>query len=147
MIILGNPIHDLLMCAVYDGLNEYMKFYAGHKEFMQKMNLDHNQMMKKMRILTLISMAEKSAEVSFSQIQKELQLEPKEVERFIIDALKTKLLTARIDQATQKVTVQSAVKRALSKAHWIQIRDTLTRWKASIHQIKDSLHELDTPIM
>lgn len=67
------------MVAVYDGLSEYMKFYAGHKEFMQKMNLDHTQMTKKMRILTLISMAEKSPEVSFLQIQKELQLGADEV--------------------------------------------------------------------
>jgi len=142
----GNPIHDLLMCAVYDGLAEYLKFYSGHKEFMQKMNLDHNQMMKKMRILTLISMAEKLTEISFQQIEKELQLESNEVEKFIIDSLKTKLLTARIDQANRKVTVQSAVKRALSKAHWMQIRDTLIQWKNSMHQMKENLQELEQPM-
>ncbi len=70
-----------------------------------------------------------------------------QVERFIIDSLKTKLLTARIEQANQKVVVQSAVKRAITKAHWIQIRDTLSRWKNSIHAIKENLHDLDTPIM
>jgi len=139
----GNPIHDLLMVAVYDGLSEYMKFYAGHKEFMQKMNLDHAMMTKKMRILTLISMAEKSPEVSFSHIQKELELGPEEVERFIIDALKTKLLAARIEQANQKVVVQNAVKRAITKAHWVQIRDTLVRWRNSIHQMKENLHDLE----
>jgi len=68
-----------------------------------------------------------------------------EVERFIIDALKTKLLTARIEQANQRVVVQSAVKRAITKAHWIQIRETLTRWKNSIHVMKENLHDLDTP--
>ncbi len=72
------------MVAVYDGLAEYMKFYDGHKEFMQKMNLDHTQMTKKMRILTLISMAEKNSEVAFSQIQKELQLGADEVSYLII---------------------------------------------------------------
>jgi len=142
----GNPIHDLLMCAVYDGLAEYLKFATGHKEYLQKMNLNHTQLMKKMRILTLISMAEKSPEVFFSQIQKELQLEPEEVEMFIIDALKTKLLTARIDQANKKLVVQSAVKRALTKQHWTQIRDILTVWKASIHNLKDNMHDLEQPI-
>jgi translation initiation factor 3 subunit M len=142
----GNPIHDLLMCAVYDGLAEYLKFASGHKEYLQKMNLNNTQLMKKMRILTLISMAEKSQEVFFSQIQKELQLEPDEVEVFIIDSLKTKLLTARIDQANKKLVVQSAVKRALAKQHWTQIRDILTIWKTSIHNLKDNMHDLDQPL-
>lgn len=142
----GNPIHDLLMCAVYDGLAEYLKFYANHKEFMQKMNLDHDQMMKKMRILTLISMAEKLSEISFQQIEKELQLAPGEVEKFIIDALKTKLLSARIDQASRKLTVQSAVKRALTKTHWLQIRETLIQWKTSMHQMRENLVELEQPM-
>jgi len=142
LYIVGNPIHDLLMCAVYDGLTEYLSFYSAHKEFLHKMNLDHNQLMKKMRILTLISVAEKSTEVAFSQIQKELQLESNEVEKFIIDALKTKLLQARIDQANKKLIVQSVVKRALSTQHWTHIRDILTSWKSSLHHIKDNMHEL-----
>jgi len=79
IVFTGNPIHDLLMVAVYDGFNDYLRFYSGHKEFMQKMNLDHDQMMKKMRILTLISMAEKNPEVPFAQIEKELNLGPNEV--------------------------------------------------------------------
>jgi len=133
------------MCAVYDGLKEYMDFYNGHKEFLNKMNLDHAQLTQKMRVLSLISMAEKNPEVSFSQIERDLDLPADQVERFIIDALKTRLLTARIDQAARKVVVQAAVKRALSKPHWVNIRDTLARWKASIHHIKENLHELDTP--
>jgi len=139
----GNPIHDLLMCAVTDGLAEYMKFYQDHKEYLQKMGLDHSKLQKKMRILTLISMAERSNEITFAQIQKELQLEPQQVEQFIIDALKTKLLTARIDQAAKKLQVQSVVKRALNKNHWIQIRDVLSTWKNNIRQLKESMLEVE----
>jgi len=139
----GNPIHDLLMIAVTDGLSEYMKFYEDHKEYLQKMGLEHAKLMKKMRILTLISMAERSNEISFTQIQKELQLEEGQVEMFIIDALKTKLLKARIDQASQKLQVQSVVKRALSKAHWVQIRDVLTNWRNNILALKENMHDAE----
>lgn len=138
----GNPIHDLVMIAVYDGLEEYMKYYSHHKEYLQKMSLDHEKLMKKMRILSLISMAEKSSELFFSQIQRELQLESNEVEKFIIDALKTKLLTARIDQAAKKLLIQSVVKRALTKTHWLQIRDILTKWKLSIGPLKENMQEM-----
>jgi len=137
----GNPIHDLLTIAVYDGLSEYMKFYQDHKEYLQKQGLDHTSLMKKMRILTLISIADKSPEVHFSQIEKELKLEPNQVELFIIDALKTKLMTARIDQSAKKLLINSVVKRALSRNHWIQIRDMLTTWRANIRDLKDHMSD------
>ncbi|CAG7731114.1 unnamed protein product [Allacma fusca] len=139
----GNPIHDLVTIAVYEGLDEYLKYYSHHKEYLQKMGLDHEKLMKKMRILSLISMAERSTELSFSQIQRELQLEPNQVERFIIDALKTKLITARIDQASKKILIQAVVKRALTKAHWMQIRDILTSWKTSIFTLKENMQDIE----
>jgi translation initiation factor 3 subunit M len=139
----GNPIHDLLTIAVYEGLEEYLKYYSHHKEYLTKMGLDHEKLMKKMRILTLISLAERSSELSFSQIQRELQLEPNQVERFIIDTLKTRLITARIDQASKKLSIQSVVKRALTKAHWIQIRDILTSWKTSIFTLKENMQDIE----
>lgn len=107
------------------------------------MGLDHDKLMKKMRILSLISMAEKSSELSFSQIQRELNLEPNGVEAFIIDALKTKLLTARIDQASKKLVIQSVVKRALTKGHWIQIRDILSTWKSAISNLKETMQDIE----
>lgn len=135
------------MIAVTDGLTEYMKFYQDHKEYLQKMGLEHPNLMKKMRILTLISMAERSTELTFNQIQKELQLESDQVEMFIIDALKTKLLKARIDQASKKLQVQSVVKRALSKAHWVQIRDVLTTWRSNILVLKENMHDAEQSLV
>jgi translation initiation factor 3 subunit M len=132
-----------LTIAVYDGLSEYMKFYEDHKEYLQKMGLDHNKLEQKMRILTLISLAEKSSEVQFAQIQKELRIEPQQVEQFIIATLKTKLLTSRIDQANKKVHVQSVVKRALNRNHWIEIRKILSNWRTGIRNLKENMSEAE----
>lgn len=41
--------------------------------------------MKKMRLLTFMQLAEDNQEMSFQKIQDELQLQPEEVEPFIID--------------------------------------------------------------
>ena len=120
-----------------------MKFYEDHKEYLQKQGLDHNKLQQKMRILTLISLAEKATEIFFSQIQKELRLEPQEVEKFIIATLKTKLMTARIDQAAKKLHVQSVVKRALNKNHWIEIRKILATWRANVRNLKDNMSEAE----
>ena len=47
--------------------------------------LNHEENMKKMRLLTFMQMAENKKEIDFETIEKKLRLEPSEVEHFIID--------------------------------------------------------------
>lgn len=50
--------------------------------------LNHEQNLKKMRLLTFMQLAEGNSEMTFDTIQQELQLEATEVEAFIIDGKK-----------------------------------------------------------
>ena len=47
--------------------------------------LSHEDNMHKMRLLTFVQIAEGKSELSFETIENELQLQPDEVEAFIID--------------------------------------------------------------
>lgn len=47
--------------------------------------LNHEQNIKKMRILSFMQMAESNPEISFDDIVSELQIEEKNVEAFIIE--------------------------------------------------------------
>lgn len=49
------------------------------------LGLNHEQNMKKMRLLTFMQLAETNPEMSFDTIQEELQINEDEVESFIID--------------------------------------------------------------
>jgi len=49
--------------------------------------LSHEDNIHKMRVLTFVQLAEGKPELSFDIIEKELQLEPHDVEPFIIDGL------------------------------------------------------------
>lgn len=51
--------------------------------------------MKKMRLLTFMQLAEANNEMSFEMIQKELQLEPDQVEAFIIDGKNDRFLVTK----------------------------------------------------
>lgn len=51
--------------------------------------------MKKMRLLTFMQLAEANNEMSFEMIQKELQLEPDQVEAFIIDGKNYRFLVTK----------------------------------------------------
>lgn len=49
--------------------------------------LDHEQNMKKMRLLSFMQIAESNPEISFDVIEKELQIKSGEVENFIIEGM------------------------------------------------------------
>ena len=81
----GELIHDLLSIFVSEKLASYMQFYKNHKEFVTSQGLKHEQNMKKMRLLSFMQLAESNPEMSFEQLQKELQIKEDEVEPFIIE--------------------------------------------------------------
>ena len=47
--------------------------------------MDHERNVNKMRILSLMSLAENSKELSFDLLQNELQITADEIESFVID--------------------------------------------------------------
>lgn len=135
----GELIHDLLSVFVSENLASYMEFYQSHKEFVQSSGLNHEQNMKKMRLLSFMQLAESNPEISFETVQDELQIEANEVESFIIEVLKTKLVRARMDQATKKIYTSSTMHRTFERAQWQQLRDLLHSWKGNLASIQDGM--------
>ncbi|KAF7266873.1 eukaryotic translation initiation factor 3 subunit m [Rhynchophorus ferrugineus] len=138
-ILKGQLIHDLLNIFVSENLNAYLNFYKEHKEFVTSQGLDHEQNKRKMRLLSFMQLAESNPEISFDTIEKELQLKKDEVEAFIIEVLKTKLVSARMDQLSGKVFVTSTMHRTFGRAQWQQLRDLLYSWKSNLSVVQDSM--------
>lgn len=135
----GELIHDLLSVFVSENLTSYMKFYKSHKEFVQSLGLNHEQNMKKMRLLSFMQLAESHPEISFEMVQSELQIDANEVEAFIIEVLKTKLVRARMDQAAKKIYTSSTMHRTFERAQWQQLRDLLHSWKGNLSSIQEGM--------
>ena len=110
----GELIHDLLKIFVSEKLEAYQKFYEGHREFVNSLGLKHEDNLTKMKLLTFMQLAETKSEIKFGEIQQHMQIGENEVEEFLIDVLKTKLVRAKIDQSNQvsniiyseKITIQ-----------------------------------------
>lgn len=138
----GESIHELLTIFVTENLVSYMEFYKTHANFItETLNLSHEANMQKMRLLTFMQMAEIKKELTFEEIQKQLQLSSEQVEMFIIDVLKTKLVKAHIDQANQTVIVSSTMHRTFGRAQWQQLRETLNKCSTNMKQVRNTLVE------
>lgn len=92
-----------------------------------------------MRILTFMQLAENAGELPFELLEKQLELPADQVEEFVIQVLKTKLVRARMDQLNKKVLVSSTMHRTFGKQHWLQLRELLTNWRTHLRQVKESM--------
>ncbi|XP_058840258.1 eukaryotic translation initiation factor 3 subunit M [Topomyia yanbarensis] len=135
----GELIHDLLSVFVSEKLPSYLQFYQNHKEFVNSQGLNHEQNIKKMRLLSFMQLAEGNPEMTFQQLQDELQIGENEVEPFIIEVLKTKLVRARMDQKARKVHISSTMHRTFGRPQWQQLRDLLYAWKANLTVVQENM--------
>ena len=67
------------------------------------------------------------SEVSFAEIQHSIQIGEEEVEEFLIDVIKTKLVRAKIAQGDNMVHVSSTMHRTFGPGDWQQLHQLLTQ--------------------
>jgi len=135
----GQPIYTLLTIFTAEKLSAYVSFYQKQKAFVESLGLKHEENFKKMQALTFLQMAETHSELSFDVLEKELQIQPNQIEGFVIDVLKTRLVRARLDQCARKVHIISALKRSFNRQQWEQLRQVLVEWKSNLSVITDNL--------
>ena len=161
----GELIHDLLKIFVSEKLEAYQKFYENHREFVNGLGLKHEDNLVKMKLLTFMQLAETRSEIKFGEIQHHMQINESEVEEFLINVLKTKLVRAKIDQANQVIShkkstniliptnyclftflqvvhVSSTMHRTFTKEHWHKLHTLLTNWKSNLHTIREQVGHL-----
>lgn len=139
----GELIHDLLTIFVKDKLDSYIKFYEGHKEFVTGLGLKHEDNMRKMKLLTFMQLAENRSEISFAEIQHSIQISGEdEVEEFLIDVIKTKLVRAKIAQGDGIVYISSTMHRTFGPGDWQQLHQLLSQWKDNIKTVKDQMQHV-----
>ncbi|UYV76252.1 EIF3M [Cordylochernes scorpioides] len=143
----GELIHDLLTIFVTGRLEAYHNFYSSNADFVASLGLSHDQCLHKMRLLTFMQMAETCREIPFSDLQTELRLPAKDIEGFVIDALRTKMVQAKIDQMQGKVLIGSTMHRTFGRAQWLQLREFLALWYKNMSTVESSMQTVLTSAM
>lgn len=138
----GELIHDLLTIFVSDKLSSYLQFYAANKDFVDSLGLRHEQSLQKMRLLTFMQIAETKKDIPFETLQRELQINAEMVELFVIDALRTRMVRAKIDQMNRRVLVSSTIHRTFGKPQWQYLREILTQWKSNIVGVQENMESI-----
>ncbi|CAF0871203.1 unnamed protein product [Rotaria sordida] len=141
-VLEGENIHKLLNIFVLGRLQDYLEFYSKQKSFIESSGIKHERNLTKMRLLTFLQTAESQKELTFDAIEKEMQIPSDDIESFIIEAVRTKMIRCKIDHLARKVIIDSTAQRSFTKQHWISLKEKLESWKSNLTMINNNLHTL-----
>ena len=94
-----------------------------------------------MRILSLCSIAADHEEIPYSVVASTLQTPLEEVEAWVIAAVSSGLLAAKIDQLQAKVIVERCLIRRFEMSQWTSLQSRLNTWKHNVEGILMAYHE------
>ena len=138
----GELIYQMLEIFVSGNIKEYTKFYEENSNFVASTGLNHERNLRKIRILTFISLVNKRDEITFEELSKELNLNVDDVESFIIDVLKTRLARVRIDGVEERVITSSAAHRTFGNAQWQILQQRLKEWQTNLQTVEKQLLDI-----
>lgn len=131
------PLHRLLHIVARETYAEYLAFSAEDAAavFMKEHELPFEACATKMRLLTLVSLGHAAKELTYSAIAEALHVAPEEVETWVMQAIGSGLITAKMDQVRQIVVVSMCAERDFGQRQWERLHGNLVEWRDSIRSL------------
>ena len=122
---------------------QYLQSNGGEDKVLKPFGLDSDSSMRNMRILSLCSLAAEYEEIPYTKIAETLQLpSDSEVESWVIAAMSSGLLQAKMDQLQHMVMIERCVVRRFDMEQWKGLQRRLEDWKQNVgsvlHGLKDA---------
>ncbi|WVR03070.1 hypothetical protein IAU60_000059 [Kwoniella sp. DSM 27419] len=103
---------------------------------------------RKLRLIALLSLAAKSEtrQLEYAPIAQALGIDEADVEAWVIDAIRSKLITARISQPLSLIRIQSisslsSSARRFGSSEWQLLEKRLSEWKKSVAEARQVIEE------
>ncbi|KAA8909171.1 hypothetical protein FN846DRAFT_943113 [Sphaerosporella brunnea] len=120
-------------------LEDYIEFNDEHEGWVEGNGINHDVAYRKIRLLTLTSLAAScpDRELPYISISRRLHVPSEEVEHWVIDVIRAGLVEGKLSQLNQTFLIHRAESRTFGKAEWEQVADRLDVWKHSLRGILD----------
>ncbi|PMD52074.1 PCI-domain-containing protein [Hyaloscypha bicolor E] len=120
-------------------LEDYNDFRDEHEGFIEEQGLSNSKLHRKMRLLTLASVAAStnSRELEYKRIAKALQIPSEDVEMWVIDVIRAGLVEGKLSQQKQVFLVHRTTYRVFGDKQWREVATRLDQWKESLRAVKE----------
>jgi len=130
-----SSLYRLLQIFAKEKLESFTEFQSQHPGVLQSLGLQEESCTRKLRLLSLASLAAETHEIPYSLIISTLQINEDEIENWIIMGVSAKLIEAKMDQLRKVAVVSFCVQRVFTGSQWKQLSTKLDKWKISIQQL------------
>jgi len=129
---------QLLELFTSDSLDEFNDFKDEHEGWIEAEGLDKQALDRKMRLLTLASLAASSGQtrsLPYATIAKALQIPEEDVEVWVIDVIRAGLVEGKLSQLNKTFLIHRSTYRVFGDNQWREIAARLDMWKTSLTSV------------
>lgn len=134
-------IYALLEIFQQGKLEDFQSFLKSNPNTLSNNNISEEDAIRHMRLLSLCSLATEHEEIPYDAIASTLQVDQSAVENWVIDAVSSGLLSAKMDQLQHVVMVERCVVRRFGIEQWKILQDRLNVWKTNVKSVLDGLKQ------
>lgn len=132
----SDPIHfQLLEIFNSDVLDDFNDFKDEHDGWIEESGLDGGALNRKMRLLTLASLAASTGQtrsLPYEHIAKSLQIPAEDVEMWVIDVIRAGLVEGKLSQLNQTFLIHRSTYRVFGENQWREVASRLDMWRNSL---------------
>ncbi|KAJ8612023.1 hypothetical protein MRB53_037666 [Persea americana] len=128
----------LLELFTSDALDDYVDFKTEHSGFIEKAGLDDAALTRKMRLLTLASLAAASGQtrsLPYAAIAQGLQIPTEDVEVWVIDVIRAGLVEGKLSQLNKTFLIHRSTYRVFRENQWREVAGRLDMWRDSLTSV------------
>ena len=133
-----NPtLFELLEIFNAGQLDEFTVFCDEHEGWVETLGMDQTILARKMRLLTLASLAAstQSRALPYQQISKALQVPTEDVEVWVIDVIRARLVEGKLSQLDQTFLIHRCTYRVFGEKQWAEVAGRLDTWRNSLEGV------------
>jgi translation initiation factor 3 subunit M len=126
---------ELLELFTSETLDEFNDFKDEHDGWIEKEGLNKQALDRKMRLLTLATLAASSGQarsLPYANIAKALQIPEDDVEMWVIDVIRAGLVEGKLSQLNKTFLIHRSTYRVFGDNQWREIAARLDMWKTSL---------------
>ena len=132
----SDPVYfQLLEIFNADLLDDFNDFKDEHDGWIEAEGLDAAALNRKMRLLTLASIAASTSQtrsLPYAHIAKALQIPPSDVEMWVIDVIRAGLVEGKLSQLNQTFLIHRSTYRVFGENQWREVASRLDMWRNSL---------------
>lgn len=134
-------LFELISIFVRDDLAVFTEFKSKNEKLLAKYEIDIAVAEKKMRLLTFASLGIDSPDLTYEMIASALQISEDQVEDWVIRAISSGLVDAKINQLKSSVAIYRSTQRMFTREEWQPLSERINIWKENIGELLASLRE------